>query len=129
MAKSLSFFVVVWVCVCLFFLKTYLSIYLSYVYEYTITLLRHTRRGHQVPFTDGCEPPHGCWDLNSGSLEEQSVFLTSEPSVQPLKANILLLSTVIIFNFVDFSFGFSVCKDRTQASLKSLILPAQPQKH
>jgi hypothetical protein len=24
-----------------------------------------------------------CWDLNSGPLEEQSVLLTAEPSLQP----------------------------------------------
>jgi hypothetical protein len=29
------------------------------------------------------EPPCGCWDLNSGPLEEQSVLLTIEPSLQP----------------------------------------------
>jgi hypothetical protein len=40
--------------------------------------------------TDGCEPPCGCWDLNSGPLKEQSVLLTAEPSLQPLK-NILRL--------------------------------------
>jgi len=34
--------------------------------------------------TDGCEPPCGCWDLNSGLQEEQSVLLTTEPSLQPL---------------------------------------------
>ena len=33
--------------------------------------------------TDGCEPPRGYWELNSGPLEEQSVLLTSEPSLQP----------------------------------------------
>jgi hypothetical protein len=33
--------------------------------------------------TDGCEPPCGCWELNSGSLEEQSVLSTAEPSLQP----------------------------------------------
>jgi hypothetical protein len=33
---------------------------------------------------DGCEPPCGCWDLNSGPSEEQSVLLTAEPSLQPL---------------------------------------------
>ena len=33
--------------------------------------------------TDGCEPPCGCWELNSGPLEEQSVLLTPEPSFQP----------------------------------------------
>jgi hypothetical protein len=33
--------------------------------------------------TDGCEPPCGCWDLNSGPSEKQSVLLTTEPSLQP----------------------------------------------
>ena len=31
----------------------------------------------------GCVPPCGCWELNPGPLEEQSVLLTSEPSLQP----------------------------------------------
>jgi hypothetical protein len=35
------------------------------------------------PITDGCELPCGCWELNSGPPEEQSVLLTSEPSLQP----------------------------------------------
>jgi hypothetical protein len=35
------------------------------------------------PITDGCEPLSGCWELNSGPLEEQSVLLTAEPSLQP----------------------------------------------
>jgi hypothetical protein len=34
--------------------------------------------------TDGCEPPCGCWDLNSGPSEEPAVLLTTEPSLQPL---------------------------------------------
>jgi hypothetical protein len=29
--------------------------------------------------------PCGCWDLNSGPSEEQSVLLTTEPSLQPDK--------------------------------------------
>jgi len=33
------------------------------------------------PITDGCEPPCGCWELNSGPLEERPVFLTAEPSL------------------------------------------------
>ncbi|XP_060244203.1 MAP/microtubule affinity-regulating kinase 3 isoform X5 [Meriones unguiculatus] len=33
---------------------------------------------------DGCEPPCGFWELNSGPLEEQPVFLTTESSLQPL---------------------------------------------
>jgi hypothetical protein len=33
---------------------------------------------------DNCELPSGCWDMNSGPLEEQSVPLTTEPSFQSL---------------------------------------------
>ena len=36
------------------------------------------------PITDGCEPPCGCWELNSGPLEEQLMLLTAEPSLQPV---------------------------------------------
>jgi hypothetical protein len=56
--------------------------YLFYLREYTVAVFRHTRRGHRIPFTDGCEPPNGCWELNSGPLKEQSVLLTTEPSFQ-----------------------------------------------
>jgi hypothetical protein len=35
------------------------------------------------PITDGCEPPCGYWELNSGPLEEQLELLTAEPSLQP----------------------------------------------
>jgi hypothetical protein len=34
---------------------------------------------------DGYEPPYGCWELNSGPLEEQSLLSTYEPSLQPIK--------------------------------------------
>jgi hypothetical protein len=39
--------------------------------------------------TDGCEPPCGCWDLNSGPLEKQSVLLTAKPSLQPPRSPFL----------------------------------------
>ena len=32
--------------------------------------------------TNGCEPPCGCWELNSEPLEEQTVLLTPEPPLQ-----------------------------------------------
>ena len=35
------------------------------------------------PITDGCEPPGGCWELNSRPLEEQAMLFTTEPSLQP----------------------------------------------
>ena len=42
----------------------------------------HQKRASDL-ITGGCEPPWGCWELNSGPLEVQSVLLTSEPSLQP----------------------------------------------
>ena len=32
--------------------------------------------------TDGCEVMGGCWELSLGPLEEQSLLLTTEPSLQ-----------------------------------------------
>ena len=49
------------------------------------------------PITDGCEPLCGCWDLNSGLLEEQPVLLTAEPSLQPL-----------IYSFIQHCEGITV---------------------
>jgi hypothetical protein len=43
------------------------------------------------PIIDGCEPPCGCWELNSGPLEEQPVLLTTQPSLQPLPKFLTLL--------------------------------------
>jgi hypothetical protein len=40
--------------------------------------------------TGNCELPFGCWELNSGPLEEQPVLLTTEPSFQPHKIHLLL---------------------------------------
>lgn len=34
------------------------------------------------PITDGHEPPCGCWELDSRSLEEQPVLLTADLSLQ-----------------------------------------------
>ena len=36
---------------------------------------------------DSGEWPCGCWELNLGPLEEQSLPLTGEPSFQPLDVN------------------------------------------
>ena len=49
---------------------------------YVSTLSYQKRASDSI--TDGCEPPCGCWELNSGPLEKQSVLLTTEPSLQPL---------------------------------------------
>ena len=42
------------------------------------------------PTIDGCEQPCGCWELNSGPLEEQPALLTADPSLQlPHVAHVL----------------------------------------
>jgi hypothetical protein len=52
------------------------------MYLHYSCLQTHQKRESDL-ITDGCEPPCGCWDLNSGPSEEQSVLLTTEPSHQP----------------------------------------------
>ena len=37
--------------------------------------------------TGGCGPSYGCWNLNSGPSEEQSLLLHAEPSHQPCQSN------------------------------------------
>jgi len=58
----------------------FLKIYLFIIYKYTVAVQTHQKRASDL-ITDGYEPPCGCWDLNSGPLEEQSVLLTTEPSL------------------------------------------------
>jgi hypothetical protein len=52
------------------------------------------------------EPPCGCWELNSGPLGEQSVFSTSEASLQPIYFE---RKVKLMKNFVLFCFLFLVC--------------------
>jgi hypothetical protein len=59
--------------------------------KYTVAVFRHPRRASDL-ITDGCEPLCGCWDLNSGPSEEQSVLLTAEPSLQSPK--VLFLNNI-----------------------------------
>jgi hypothetical protein len=59
----------------------YIYVYdLFYVYEYTVAVFRQHQKRASDPITDGCEPPGGFWELNSGPLEEQLVLLTTEQS-------------------------------------------------
>jgi len=64
-----------------------ISFFLRFIYCMYVSTLSHCLQTDQKkasdPITDGCEPPCGCWELNSGPLEEQSVLLTTEPSLQP----------------------------------------------
>lgn len=38
-----------------------------------------------VSWVYGGQPPSGSWELNSGPLQEQQIFLIAEPSLQLLK--------------------------------------------
>ena len=48
-------------------------------------------RSPEAGVTDSCGLPCGCWELNPGPLEVQSVLLPAEPSLQPC---------FVIFNYV-----------------------------
>jgi hypothetical protein len=59
------------------------------------------------PITDGCEPPCGGWEFNSGPLEEQSVLLTNKPFLQPLVFGLDLPSRVALPFFKDVFIYFT----------------------
>jgi hypothetical protein len=53
--------------------------------EHSLCLQTHQKTASDlIVATMVCEPPCGCWELNSGPLEEQLVLLTTKPSLQPL---------------------------------------------
>jgi hypothetical protein len=57
------------------FLKIHLLMQMSCLHVHL-----HTRRRHRNSWDYnriGCEPPCGCWELNSGSLGEQPVLFTA----------------------------------------------------
>jgi hypothetical protein len=69
-----------------FFFNIYLFIYLFIylcVWVCCSCFQTHQKRASDL-ITDGCEPPCGCWDLNSGPSKEQLALLTTGPSRQPL---------------------------------------------
>ncbi|EDL33388.1 mCG1045525, partial [Mus musculus] len=72
--------------------KIYLFIYLFiYCIQVHCCCLQTHQKRVSDPITDGCELPCGCWELNSGPLEEQSVLLTAEPFLQPRGINLFRL--------------------------------------
>jgi hypothetical protein len=67
------------------FLGIYLFIYLFIYLMYMSTLLLSLdtpEEGIRFHYR-WCEPPWGFWEFNSEPLEEQTVLLTAEPSLQP----------------------------------------------
>ena len=62
-------------------------LFLRFIYYYSLVhcscLQMHQKRTSDL-IMGSCEPPCGCWDLNSGPLEVQSVLLPTEPFHQPV---------------------------------------------
>jgi hypothetical protein len=65
------------------FFLSFKDLFIDYMHSILHTCITEHQKRAPDPITDGCEPPCGCWKLNSGSLEEQPVLLTSEPFLQP----------------------------------------------
>jgi hypothetical protein len=65
----------------------------------------HQKRASDL-ITGGCEPPCGCWDLNSGTSEEQSVLLPAEPFLQPVREFSYMAS---VKQHLKFNFGACSC--------------------
>jgi hypothetical protein len=72
------------VCVCVIFsaLPFFFSFFKTFIYLMYVSTLSHQKKASD-PIPDGCEPLCGFWELNSEPLEEQSVLLSAEPSLQP----------------------------------------------
>jgi hypothetical protein len=73
-----------------FFSFFFFKIYLFIICKYTVAVFRHSRRGHQISLQ--MVVSHvvvGTWNL--GPLEEQSVLLTTKPSLQFLEQCFFLL--------------------------------------
>jgi hypothetical protein len=80
--------------------------------------------------TDGCEPLCAFWELTWGSLQEQSVLLTTEPSVQQQFHFLLLILFIFVYS-LDVYVCVRVCLchrtstevRRQLAGIGSLLLP------
>ena len=60
-----------------------LSVSRYHLHEVPVEAKQH--RNPRAGVIDGCKLPCGCWDLNSGPLEQQPVLLTTELSLYTLK--------------------------------------------
>lgn len=60
-----------------------LHVYVHLVHAVPLGTSRGVRFPPRAEVTDGCELHSGCWGLNWGPLQEQSVFFTTEMSLQP----------------------------------------------
>jgi hypothetical protein len=51
------------------------------MYSVLFTYIPACQKREPNVIMDGCEPPCGCWELNSGPMEVQPVLSATEPSL------------------------------------------------
>jgi hypothetical protein len=68
----------------LFMISVFKDLFIYYLNTILPACVSASQKSSPDLIMDGCELPCGCWELNSGPLEKQSVLLTSESSLQPL---------------------------------------------
>lgn len=79
-----------------FFFFSFKDLFILCIWVHCPCLHTHQKRASDT-ITDGCEPPCGFWELNSGPLEEQSVLLTTESSLQPPSLSCFNLKPFCLF--------------------------------
>jgi hypothetical protein len=86
-------------------------------------LQTHQKRASD-PITNGCEPPRGCWELNSGPLGEQSLLLNTELCLQPKPVCLKTPDSSFLHHAERLSFGsgplvaFQLCTCPEEAFLE-----------
>lgn len=96
------------ICVWLFFLHVCLR----------ITFMSGAKRGCWISWpgiTEGYELPWRCGKLNQHLLEEQPMFLTAEPSLQPLCSICINLNNLCFIEIMNFNLDFKSCELLIQA--------------
>lgn len=66
-------------------------------------------KGAQKRASGGFEPPCECWELNMGHLEERSVLLTAETSLQLLFFLVETIGLVFIIQLPHLPVSFRFC--------------------
>jgi hypothetical protein len=103
--------------------------FLTNIFLFISCMWVHQKRALD-PITDGCEPPCGCWGLNSGPLE-QSVLLTAESSLQPCSKFLMLcyhfsMYSSVILSKSPFSGQLSFENYNYKRSLPAVYLLSPP---
>lgn len=85
-----------------FFINNDFLLFLKIYLFYLRVCLWEGVRSFRTGVTSSCEQPCWSWELNQGPLEEQLVFFTIEPSLQPVFFSFYfkypLLSLILLWN-------------------------------